>query len=234
MNTVRESVEYLIIGAGIHGLSTAWHLAKELEARGRGSGQDILVLDKSGVGSGASGIACGCVRNFYMTEPLHAILRHSVDVWMVDPVAFGFQQVGYISCGEANQIPDYERVNRSQNSVDYNSDLYVGQDARRFLKGLWPDFNTDSVDVVNYEKVSGYAGTQQVMNGLAQKCADHGVRFQIGAEVIGYNVQAGQVKSVVTNQGTINCDVVIWGLGAWTPGPFGVCSRERSTTISPM
>jgi glycine/D-amino acid oxidase-like deaminating enzyme len=227
MNTVRESVEYLIIGAGIHGLSTAWHLAKELEARGRGSGQDILVLDKSGVGSGASGIACGCVRNFYMTEPLHAILRHSVDVWMVDPVAFGFQQVGYISCGEANQIPDYERVNRSQNSVDYNSDLYVGQDARRFLKGLWPDFNTDSVDVVNYEKVSGYAGTQQVMNGLAQKCADHGVRFQIGAEVIGYNVQAGQVKSVVTNQGTINCDVVIWGLGAWTPKHWEMLDKPR-------
>ena len=54
---------YVIIGAGVHGLSTAWHLAKELKARGRGSGEDVVVLDKTGVAAGASGIACGVVRN---------------------------------------------------------------------------------------------------------------------------------------------------------------------------
>jgi glycine/D-amino acid oxidase-like deaminating enzyme len=217
MDNVPESVTYVVIGAGIHGLSSAWHLAMELEARGRGSGRDIVVLDKSGVGAGASGIACGCVRNFYMTEPLHAILRHSVDVWMYDPVAFGFQQVGYISCGEANQLADYERVNKSQNSVDYHAELYEGEEARRFLRSIWPDYKTEGVEVLNYEKVSGYAGTRQVMNGLAGKCADHGVRILTGVEVLDYDVRAGQVKGVVTNKGTINCDLVIWGLGAWTP-----------------
>lgn len=217
MSTIPESVEYVVIGAGIHGLSTAWHLAMELEARGRGSGQDIIVLEKSAVGAGASGIACGCVRNFYMTEPMHAILRHSVDVWMYDPVDFGFQQVGYISCGAANQIPDYERIHHSHNSVDYHSDLYVGKDAHQFLKQIWPDFNTDGVAVALHEKLSGYAGTRQVMKGLAHKVADQGVRILPGVEVKGYDIQGGQVKRVVTNQGSINCDLVIWGLGAWTP-----------------
>ena len=89
MREIPNSVETVVIGAGVHGLSVAWHLAMEKERRGRGSGQDIVVLDKSGPGAGASGIACGCVRNFYMTEPIHALLRHSVDVWMHDPVAFG-------------------------------------------------------------------------------------------------------------------------------------------------
>ena len=100
MSTLPESASYVIAGAGIHGLSTAWHLAMELEARGKGSGRDIVVLDKAVPGAGASGIACGCVRNFYMTKELHPILRHSVDVWMEDPVRFGFQQVGYVSVGE--------------------------------------------------------------------------------------------------------------------------------------
>src|SRR6266699_3405123 len=86
IETLPNSTSYAVIGAGIHGLSTAWHLAMELEARGSGSGKDIIVLDKTGPGAGASGIACGCVRNLYMTEPLHAILRHSVDVWTYDPV----------------------------------------------------------------------------------------------------------------------------------------------------
>ena len=217
MHPIPESASYVIVGAGIHGLSSAWHLAMELKARGRGSGKDIVVLDKTGPGAGASGIACGCVRNFYMTEPLHAILRHSVDVWTYDPVAFGFQQVGYISCGEENQIADYERIYQSQNAVDYPSEVYVGQEARKFLKNIWPDFKTDHIDVAILEKVSGYAGTRQAITGLAQKCVEQGVQIISGVEVIGYDLQGQQVRSVLTDQGPIRCDLVIWGLGAWTP-----------------
>ena len=138
-DTLPTAASYVIIGAGVHGLSTAWHLAMELESRGQGSGADIVLLDKSQPGAGATGIACGCVRNLYMTEPLHAILRHSVDVWNYDPVLLGFQQVGYVSCGEENQIEDYERIHKSQNAVDYNSDMYVGEDARKYLTSIWPD-----------------------------------------------------------------------------------------------
>jgi methylglutamate dehydrogenase subunit A len=220
MKELPQSVKYVIIGAGIHGLSTGWHLALELEKRGRGSGKDIIILDKTGVGAGASGIACGCVRNLYMTEPLHAILRHSVDVWTYDPVAFGFQQVGYIGAAEGKELPHYERVHRSQNAVGYHSDLYVGADAKKFLKNIWPDFNTENIDIALHEKVSGYAGTRQAVRGLAQKCADHGVRIYSGIEVTGYdapNGGGGEVKGVHTNQGDIKCDLVIWGLGAWTP-----------------
>jgi glycine/D-amino acid oxidase-like deaminating enzyme len=52
--SVPSSTKYLIIGAGIHGLSTGYHLAKELKARGAGSGADITIIDKSGVAAGAS------------------------------------------------------------------------------------------------------------------------------------------------------------------------------------
>ena len=69
-----ESSKYVVVGGGVHGLSTAWHLAMELEASGQGSGADVILLDKTAPGAGATGIACGCVRNLYMTEPLHAII----------------------------------------------------------------------------------------------------------------------------------------------------------------
>ena len=53
---------YVLIGAGIHGLSAAWRLAERLQVRsnGRGSGADVMVLDKTAIAAGASGIACGC------------------------------------------------------------------------------------------------------------------------------------------------------------------------------
>ena len=61
MATLPHSTRYLVVGAGIHGLSTAYHLARELEARGLGAGSDIVVVDKHSPGAGASGIACGVV-----------------------------------------------------------------------------------------------------------------------------------------------------------------------------
>ena len=217
MTALPESVTYAVVGAGVHGMSTALHLAMELEARGTGSGRDIVVLDKTGPGAGATGIACGCVRNLYMTEPLHAILRHSVDVWQSDPVNFGFQQVGYVSCGEANQQADYERMHRSQNAADYPSDLYVGEDARRFLTGLWPDFRTDGIDVVLHERPSGYAGTRAFVRGMAEKLEQHGVRVLSGVEVQDYRIENGQVRALHTNHGDLRCDMVVLSVGAWMP-----------------
>ena len=217
MADIPSAVTYVVVGAGVHGLSTAWHLAMELERRGAGGGRDIVVLEKTAVGAGASGIARGCVRNFYMTEPLHAIMRHSIDVWMYDPVNFGFQQVGYVSCGEANQVADYEKVQASQNSVDYPSDLYVGGEARDFLRSIWPDFNTANIEVAIHEKLSGYAGTMQACNGLAEKCRQQGVRVLSGVEVTGYDVANGVVRKVHTSEGDIACDAVVLSLGAWTP-----------------
>ena len=79
---------YVIVGAGIHGLSTAWHLAGELRSRGLGGGEDVLVLDKRGVGAGASGIACGVIRNNYFQPAMRELMAHSVGVWESDPAAF--------------------------------------------------------------------------------------------------------------------------------------------------
>ena len=79
--TVPQSVKYAIVGAGIHGLSTALHLAQMLKKTGRGSGEDILVVDKTAVGAGASGIACGVVRNNYFQPAMRELMAHSVDVW---------------------------------------------------------------------------------------------------------------------------------------------------------
>ena len=67
MLALPASRRFVIVGAGIHGLSTA-HLAKELRTRGAGSGADVVVLEKSEPGAGASGIACGVVRNNYTSR----------------------------------------------------------------------------------------------------------------------------------------------------------------------
>lgn len=215
MSALPESVRFLVVGAGVHGLSTAWHLAKRLKATGRGSGADVLVVDKAGPGAGATGVACGCVRNLYMTRELHPILRHSVGVWQSDPITLGFQQVGYVAAGSANQIPDYEAIAESQKDCGYRSDLYTHAEARAFLRRLWPDFKTDGVDVVLHERPSGYAGTAQALRGLVARCAEQGVEFRSGVTVTGYDVRNGTVEAVRTDQGAVRADCVVLCAGAW-------------------
>jgi Glycine/D-amino acid oxidases (deaminating) len=75
-----EKVEYVIVGAGIHGLSTAWHLASKLKAKGKGDGSKIVVIDKESIAAGASGIACGVVRNNYYQPAMRELMAMCVEV----------------------------------------------------------------------------------------------------------------------------------------------------------
>ena len=73
--------EYLIIGGGIHGLSTAWHLCKKLSSKGQLKEDSVVVIEKTQVGEGATSVACGIVRNNYYQPAMRRLMAHSVDVW---------------------------------------------------------------------------------------------------------------------------------------------------------
>src|ERR671925_171632 len=117
---------YVVVGAGIHGLSTAYHLAKELRARGLGSGADVLVLDKTGPGAGASGIACGVVRNNYFQPAMSELMQACVEVWESDPEAYHYNPVGYIALGPPVQEPDLIGVHEHQGGFAFNRESVFG------------------------------------------------------------------------------------------------------------
>src|SRR5438093_6717772 len=117
---------YVVVGAGIHGLSTAYHLAKELRARGLGSGADVVVLDKRSPGSGASGIACGVVRNNYFQPAMSELMQACVEVWESDPAAYHYNPVGYIALGASVQQDDLIATYERQEQIGYRSELIVG------------------------------------------------------------------------------------------------------------
>src|SRR5256885_634924 len=118
---------YIVVGAGIHGLSTAYHLAQELRARGDGSGADIVVLDKSSPGAGASGIACGVVRNNYFQPAMSELMQACVEVWESDPEAYHYNPVGYMALGAAVQEADLTAVAERHERIGYRSELILGE-----------------------------------------------------------------------------------------------------------
>ena len=103
---------YVIIGAGIHGLSTAYHLALQLKATGKGAGRDIIILDKSGICSGATGIACGVIRNNYFQPAMRELMAHSVNIWESDPETYSYHPVGYMQISCESMWQPFMRSNR--------------------------------------------------------------------------------------------------------------------------
>ena len=128
-----DSADYVVVGAGIHGLSTAYHLAVRLRESGRGSGKDIVVLDKSGVAAGASGIACGVVRNNYFQPSMRELMAHSVSVWESDPEAYAYHAVGYMQISPESMHEDVASIAKQQKDLGYESVFIEGEKTARTI-----------------------------------------------------------------------------------------------------
>jgi methylglutamate dehydrogenase subunit A len=211
-----EHVRYVVVGAGIHGLSTAWHLARRLRATGAGDGSDVLVLDKTGVAAGASGVACGVVRNNYFQPAMRELMAHSVDVWESDPEAFAYHGVGYLQIAPAAMRADVEQIYAEQQAIGYDSQLVVGEaPCRAYLTGMFSDWQAPGISVVLHEKRGGYANNVASLTGLAAKAEAAGVAIRAGVRVTGLAVDNGAVTAVQTDRGNIGCDQLVVAVGPW-------------------
>ena len=177
---------YVIVGAGMHGLSTAWQLARELTARGLGGGEDIVVLDKSGVGAGASGIACGTYRNNYFQPAMRELMAHNVSVWESDPYAFSYHPVGFLQTAPEAMHADVVQIYTEQKAIGYDSVLIEGEQAcLDYMLEMFPDWQAPGATTVLHEKQGGYANNKRSLAGLEAKALAEGVRIQPGTTVTG-------------------------------------------------
>jgi glycine/D-amino acid oxidase-like deaminating enzyme len=215
---IPDGSPYVVVGAGIHGLSTAYHLATELKRRRAGSGSDILVLDKSGPGAGASGIACGVVRNNYFQPAMSELMQACVEVWESDPEAFHYNPVGYIALGPPVQEQDLVAVHERQQRIGYRSELIVGEaEVRAHMQELFPDWRAQGVTVCLHEHQGGFAFNRDSVMGLLGKCESAGVEVVSGVEVTGFDLAADDLVSAVrTSRGPIRVgEQVVVAPGPW-------------------
>lgn len=209
-------ISYLVIGAGVHGLSTAYHLALELKAQGRGSGADILVVDKKDIAAGASGIACGVIRNNYFQPAMRELMAHSVAVWENDPEAFHYHAVGYIQLSPEVMRQDLAGIAAQQQEIGYTSEFIEGENAcRRYMQGLFHDWSAEGITSILHEKKGGYANNKAAMHGLAEKARGQGVNILSGVAVTGFEPDSGPIRRVQTEAGPIDVDYVVIGAGPW-------------------
>ena len=206
---------YVVVGGGVHGLSAAWRLAER--------GADVLVLEKDRIGSGASGIAGGIVRNYYRSPAVTELINQSVAMFEDDPEGYGFRQVGYVAAVPEGQVDDLVAIREQHESAGYESELVVGaKGCRDYLTWTWPDWRAP-VEAVLHERRGGWADAMQTVRYLAERARAAGARIAEGVEVTGFKF-AGEfdaegderkVEAVLTSDGPIKCAAVLAAPGPW-------------------
>ena len=227
-----KKARYVIIGAGIHGLSTAWHLATELKTRRKGSGQDIVVLDKTGVAAGASGIACGVIRNFYYQPAMGEVMRVSVEVWESNQDSLAYKPVGYLACVPEIQVADLEAIHARHIDSNYKSSLIIGElDVNKYMKSIFPDWKAQGLAAVLHEHQGGVAFSPDAVYGLVRKAEADGVRIISGVEVTGFDRPNEHVTSVQTTHGNMETEQVVIAVGPWIKNMWNILGLPQEIDV---
>ena len=222
--TLPRSARFIIVGAGVHGLSTAYHLAEE--------GSDVVVLDKSRVGAGATGISGGIVRNYYLSAAMNELVRRSVEIFELDPALFGFRQVGYIAVVPEAQADELALIAEQHAAIGYASSLVQGAEATGgHMAGIFPDWQAGGSTALLHEHRSGWADARRTLDALAGMARTAGSRIYEGVEVVGIDG-----NTVETTAGPISCEALVVAPGPWArdvwrllglPPRLGVGTEER-------
>jgi glycine/D-amino acid oxidase-like deaminating enzyme len=220
-----ESARHLVIGAGVHGLSTAWHLAE--------AGEEVLVVDKERIASGASGIACGVIRNNYFQPAMQELMAACVEIWESDPETLHYHGNGYLALGPISQEPDLTEVFERQQRIGYESELITGEAAvRAHMQELYGDWRAEGLTVCLHERRGGFAFNRESMLGLADKARAAGAQIAEGVEVTGFDYDdSGAVTRVRIGAAAIEVEQVVVAVGPWIPALWRMLGLPGSLDV---
>ena len=206
----RDAYRVVIVGAGIVGLFTAYHLARA------GAGP-ILVVDRSFLSGGASGRNGGGVRQQWETVPTIRLARESVDAYRHFGREFGyniwFRQGGYLFLAE--NTGELERLRAVQSVV-----AREGLRARAVTSGeigrLVPSLSLDRVVGGTFLGSDGTLYPFPAVWGVYEGARSLGVEVALGLEVTGVGHSDGRVRGVETRAGLIRTETVVNAAGGWS------------------
>ncbi|MBI4284397.1 MAG: FAD-binding oxidoreductase [Chloroflexi bacterium] len=207
---MRKTAEVVIIGGGVAGTSTAFHLAK------RGC-RNVVVLEKDTIGSGSTGRCAGGIRQQFSSEVNIRLSMESVRFFERFEEETGcvadFRQHGYLMLAttEADWALFQQNV-ALQRSLDVKVDLLSPREAREMV----PQLSVDGIFGASFCPTDGFADPHSVVQGFASAARRLGARTCEGTPVIGIKMSGGRVCGVITTDDEYEAPVVVIAAGAYS------------------
>ena len=202
-----DTADVIIIGAGVHGASLAFHLA--------GRGVNVLLLEKKFVAAGATGRSSGLIRMHYDVRQDSELAWVSFQYFrnwkeMVGGEA-GFRRTGFVQLVARADVDKLQANVRMHQQIGIPVMLIKAGDVKR----LAPSFATEDIELAAYEPESGYAMPSDTANAFIQAARAKGARLLQDCAVTGIQVGGGKVQGVQTTQGPFEAPVLVNAAGAW-------------------
>ncbi len=205
-----KTADILIIGGGVMGASTAYHLARA------GAGSILLLEREPYLGQGATGRCAGGVRYQFATEvnirlsiASLAMLERFRDETGVDPQ---YRQCGYLFVlTKPEDLPTFERNVGLQRSLGIKTEWWTGDEVRQRL----PLMRFSDALAGTYHERDGLADPHSVVHGYAKRARELGAQIATEIEVVGLEVTHARVRAVQTTAGRVACGAVVNAAGPW-------------------
>lgn len=200
--------DVVIVGGGVNGASTAFHLAKA-------GVRSVTLLERRQLGAGASGKSGALVRCHY-TNPHEARLAfESLKVFRSwgDIVGgdCGFEATGFLQV----VAPQYEAQLRANVAAHQALGINTRVIAASEVKALVPEARVDDLTVAAHEPDSGFADPNATLYGFIAAARRLGVDVRTGVEATRVVLAGGRAAGVETSQGRIEADAVVLAPGVW-------------------
>ena len=205
---VPEKADVVVVGAGVNGASTAFHLARAGVRR-------VVVVERSHIAAGATGKSGALVRMHY-TNPFESKLAfESLKIFQAWSDIVGGESP-FIRTGFIQVVgPEYEDHLR-RNVADQQA---LGIDTRVIsaeeLKAMEPWCDVEGLTWVAYEPDSGYADPYATTCGFLRRAQEMGAEVRTHTEAVRVLTRGDRVTGVETSGGTTEAPVVVLAPGAW-------------------
>lgn len=208
-----KTADVVIIGAGVNGASTAFHLAKA-------GVRNIVVVERNHVASGATGKSGALVRMHYTNEPETRLAFESLRYFQhwqeLVGGDCGFEPIGLLYFTPPHDQHHLEANIAMQRAVGVNTRIIRTDEAL----DLDPSLLLDDVPQIAYEPDSGYADPNATTQSFVRAAMQMGVEFLFGTEVTGVQTAGDRVTGIATTVGDIQAPVVVIVAGAWSERLF--------------
>jgi sarcosine oxidase subunit beta len=188
--------DVVVVGAGIMGLATAFHLARRAERSG--NPKRIVVVDRSYLCGGASGRNGGGVRAQWSSETNVRLMQESIrmcrEFALEMRINVWFRQGGYLFLVRSEERRRaLEASVLLQNACGLPTRMLTPAEARKVV----PELDTNGVVAASYNAEDAVVFPWPFVWGFAQGATRLGVRIETFTEVVGIRTEGGKVSGIV-------------------------------------
>ena len=203
-----ESFDVVVVGAGISGASTAYHLML------RGAGK-VLLVERGLPASGGTGKSAAIVRQHYSSPILVRLARESIDLFKAMPAELG-RDGGYVNAGYCfliarDMLDGAKRNVAMQKGLGIDTVMVEGAGFPEHL----PELNPDGVAATVYERLGGYADPVKATEAYVAAFERLGGSFRPRTAARALSREGDRVTGIVTDGDAVAAGWVVNAAGPW-------------------